>query len=819
MIGVGDRSNATGFYVVGGTLRRDAASYVVREADVRIMDSLKQGDFCYVLTARQMGKSSLMVRTAARLRSEGTRVAVLDLTALGQNLTIEQWYNGLLERIGEQLDLEDELEDAWLRYEHLGPMQRWMRAVSEVLLAHGDGPIVIFIDEIDSVRSLNFSTDEFFAGIRELYNRRAQEAELARLRFCLLGVATPSDLIRDTRTTPFNIGHRIELSDFNELEAAPLAHGLTSNGQDGVALLRRILYWTGGHPYLTQRLCFAVAQDESAHSVSGVDRVCRDLFLSLRAREHDDNLHFVRERILRSEVDTPSLLTLYQKVRSGRNVRDDDTNPLVGVLRLSGITRAEKGTLKLRNRIYERVFDRDWILSNMPGAELRRQRVAFKRGIWRGSAVVVSLLVLGAGGDIIRIYRRSRVAAPDFSKTPPPPAFWASFGASAAALADSGSLFVSAGEPDVEIFVGEQKYGLTLKNGKLEIDRLPAGGYTIRAQKPGFQSISIPVQIQAKSATPLTIKLQEQSEGFAAVGSLLIQGAPAGARVMLDGQELGVTSETGSFSLSASPGQHKVGIVKDGFLPGEITEQFNIGKKISVDVTLKPDLEATRWKDLADSNDVAVIRAYIHDYPSGRFSAQARERADQLEWSALKDRNDADAVRMLSEFVDRCRTAPSCDQARARMNMLAAEDQVWIAASHGSDVDQYQHYITSYPQGRYVEAARAQLQKLDETHIRETLQKYEEAYDRHDINTILALWPRIPAATQKKTRQAFQDQKSISSTLAIGKIDLQGDAATVTCKHSVEWVSNDGGQGRAQDQITYRMLKQDGHWVIDSTVR
>ena len=53
-----------------------------------------------MLTSRQMGKSSLMVRTAARLREEGVGVAVLDLTATGQNLTAEQWYDGLLGRSG-----------------------------------------------------------------------------------------------------------------------------------------------------------------------------------------------------------------------------------------------------------------------------------------------------------------------------------------------------------------------------------------------------------------------------------------------------------------------------------------------------------------------------------------------------------------------------------------------------------------------------------------------------------------------------------------------------------------------------------------------
>src|SRR5207247_958341 len=88
-------------------------------------------------------------------------------------------------------------------------------------------PLVIFIDEIDVVRGLPFSTDEFFAGIRECYNRRAEDAEYERLTFCLLGVASPSDLIRDTRLTPFNIGRRIELADFTPAEAAPLTEGLT----------------------------------------------------------------------------------------------------------------------------------------------------------------------------------------------------------------------------------------------------------------------------------------------------------------------------------------------------------------------------------------------------------------------------------------------------------------------------------------------------------------------------------------------------------------------------------------------------------------
>src|SRR5439155_4196090 len=199
----------------------------------------------------------------------GVSVVVLDLTAVGQNLSAEQWYGGLLRRVGLQLDpdgeLEEELDDFWFAQEdRVGPLERWMTALQRLVLPRASGRIVLFIDEIDAVRSLPFSTDEFFAAIRECYNRRSQDPAFERLTFCLLGVATPSDLIQDTRTTPFNIGRRIELADFTEAEASPLAKGLGRDAKTRQALLERVLYWTGGHPYLTQRLCQAVAEEATA---------------------------------------------------------------------------------------------------------------------------------------------------------------------------------------------------------------------------------------------------------------------------------------------------------------------------------------------------------------------------------------------------------------------------------------------------------------------------------------------------------------------------------------------------------------------------
>ncbi|MGL4375269.1 MAG: AAA-like domain-containing protein, partial [Microcoleaceae cyanobacterium] len=64
---------SSNYYQVGGSLAANSPTYITRKADEDLYQALKRGEFCYVLNSRQMGKSSLRVRTMQRLQAEGVK--------------------------------------------------------------------------------------------------------------------------------------------------------------------------------------------------------------------------------------------------------------------------------------------------------------------------------------------------------------------------------------------------------------------------------------------------------------------------------------------------------------------------------------------------------------------------------------------------------------------------------------------------------------------------------------------------------------------------------------------------------------------------
>ncbi|MEM7062713.1 MAG: CHASE2 domain-containing protein [Cyanobacteria bacterium P01_B01_bin.77] len=379
-------------YQPGGSLPLDAPTYVTRQADQDLYNALLVGDYCYILNARQMGKSSLRIRAMGLLRQQGIACADIELSGIGsQQITAAQWYGGLIQELVSGFELSFK-HRAWIQERQgVSPIQRLAQFLETVLLAQIDTSIVIFIDEIDSVLGLSFPTDDFFALIRHCYEKRATSAAYRRLTFVLLGVATPSDLMRSNQySPPFNIGRAISLQGFQLKDCVPLIKGLKPQIQLPDVALEEILRWSGGQPFLTQKLCWLITQwaasanseetaigkdllfdeptesslsqsDNSAETRAFVTRLVHEQILqNWEANDEPEHLRTIRDRILREARSNRRILEIYRGILQTGSILFQDLAEHLK-LRLSGVVDIHQGRLRIKNPIYVAIFNLDWV--------------------------------------------------------------------------------------------------------------------------------------------------------------------------------------------------------------------------------------------------------------------------------------------------------------------------------------------------------------------------------------------------------------------------------------------------------------------------
>lgn len=334
-------------FKIGGPLRYKRNFYIQRQAEQELCSALKQGESCCIAGPSQLGKTSLLRRVEAKLRDDNISCIYLSLDEISE-VTEEQWFytfSYLIRKlVGHLKDME---QDATLF-----PMQKYLHQFNQ-LLETAITPIVILIDEVNAILELEFS-DEFFSMIYEIYKKYNQ-----RIIFCLAGIFSFKTL--------FKI---ISLNDFTLTETNVFAPGLQNVPGDTEAWLQAIYYWTAGHPYMTQKLCYELSlqakySDISENQTLIIDHLVDQWFFNKIVPDFSVEYPNRRLRELKDTDFLRQILSLYSRIVDGEVIDAQPSDPAQMQLYLTGLIRHEKTKgntiLCIRNRIIKRFYDRNWI--------------------------------------------------------------------------------------------------------------------------------------------------------------------------------------------------------------------------------------------------------------------------------------------------------------------------------------------------------------------------------------------------------------------------------------------------------------------------
>lgn len=243
-----------------GTMDLESQFYIERHSDQIALSTIqRQGVTITIKGPRQMGKSSLLNRTMQAARNAGKQVVFLDFQLFDAQVLrdSDRFFREFCTWLTDELEVEDQVDKYWQRA--VSNAQRCSRYMSRHLLKSVQAPVVLAMDEVESIFDASFRSD-FFSMLRSWHNSRAIQPLWKQLDLALITSTEPYQLIADLNQSPFNVGQIIELCDFTPEEVHDLnqRHGFPLNAKQEQKLLDLVK----GQPFLVRKALYLVASKQ-----------------------------------------------------------------------------------------------------------------------------------------------------------------------------------------------------------------------------------------------------------------------------------------------------------------------------------------------------------------------------------------------------------------------------------------------------------------------------------------------------------------------------------------------------------------------------
>ena len=329
--------------------------YIERSADRQIQSIINDMERPgYVLVARQMGKTNLLLHTKKVRQDELNIFVYIDFTSF----TFDSERECLEYIIDTALEMNEELFDEERTFiverRQNYPSNPTKQFTIEIkLLLNKVERLVLVFDEIDALTRCSFS-DHIFSLIRSHYFQRVNFPIFYKLTYVLSGVIEPKDIIKDPDISPFNIGEKIYLKDFTKEEFRDFATKIEFVGNYSHEILDRIYYWTSGHPRMTWDVCLEVERTDHVTTIKDIDEIVKNLYLV----SFD---HVPIDSIRRMVENNPTLIdaVLELSIKKGQSISKDIRNKLY----LAGVVDYSDTDVYFKNPILEKSLPYNWLIS------------------------------------------------------------------------------------------------------------------------------------------------------------------------------------------------------------------------------------------------------------------------------------------------------------------------------------------------------------------------------------------------------------------------------------------------------------------------
>ena len=330
--------------------------YIQRDADRQVKNIIDDmGRPGYVLVSRQMGKTNLLLNAKRNLQTELDAFVYIDLSNIFDSAKdcFENIINIAIETNPEKFSkISETIYERRKILKDTSPHRQHNNELRNLLQSLNGGKLVIILDEIDALTKTSYS-DQIFSQIRSCYFAgRVNYEEFFNLTYLLSGVVEPSEIIKDQKISPFNIGQKIFLNDFSKEEFEEFiikSELVLSNDVKG-----RIFYWTDGNPRTTWDLCSELENlnHETALSEEDVDKVVSKLYLTTFNKPPIDNIREIvkKERDIRNAI-------IEIEFGKANEISDEVKNKLY----LAGIINYSEHSVVIKNEIIRRSLSYEWL--------------------------------------------------------------------------------------------------------------------------------------------------------------------------------------------------------------------------------------------------------------------------------------------------------------------------------------------------------------------------------------------------------------------------------------------------------------------------